>query len=120
MTALLEIRLHLRSRVLLRVIIRDYGRCILGDDTDWQCQLDFSAKHSQKNPVTLEARSNLLYWENGNGESMQLSPSGLRVQGTGAWGKEGIAVSPDESVTRVTLHTGQAFDNNTAAIIPER
>lgn len=60
-------------------------------------------------------RSGLLLWNNGNGPLRDLL--GARIDGREAWGKQGIAVSQVGSLP-CTLYTGEAFDNNTAVILP--
>lgn len=59
-------------------------------------------------------RQHVLLWENGEGEMCKSGAA--RVQGFDGWGKLGIATSQMGSLP-VTIYTGQAFDNNTAAIV---
>ena len=58
----------------------------------------------------------LLRWENGTGSINELT--GARKDGTEAWGKEGIIVSQMGHLP-VTSYSCSAFDNNTAAIVPQ-
>ncbi|MDK2881005.1 MAG: hypothetical protein PWQ99_780 [Clostridia bacterium] len=60
-------------------------------------------------------REHLLLWEDGKGELAKSSSA--RVQGLEAWGKQGVAVAQMRAIP-VTLYTGEAWDNNTAVIIP--
>jgi len=60
-------------------------------------------------------REHLLLWEDGKGELARSSSA--RVQGLEAWGKQGVAVAQMRAIP-VTLYTGEAWDNNTAVIIP--
>lgn len=60
-------------------------------------------------------REHLLLWEDGKGELAKSSSA--RVQGLKAWGKQGVAVAQMREIP-VTLYTGEAWDNNTAVIIP--
>lgn len=57
----------------------------------------------------------LLRWEGGKGAINELL--GARKDGTEAWGKSGILISQMGALP-ITTYTGNAFDNNTAAIIP--
>jgi len=59
--------------------------------------------------------SGLLRWCGGHGPIRELP--GARRDGTEAWGKSGILVSQMGSL-QVTLYYGEAFDNNTAVIVP--
>jgi hypothetical protein len=56
-----------------------------------------------------------LRWENGKGAIDTLL--GARKDGQEAWGKKGVLVSQMRELP-VTVYSGYAFDNNTAAIIP--
>lgn len=58
----------------------------------------------------------LLRWQNGKGAISELP--GARKDGTAAWGNPGILVSQIGQMP-ATLYFKSAFDNNTAAIIPD-
>jgi len=68
-----------------------------------------------ENTQVFGGREHLLLWEDGKGElAKSLS---ARVQGLEAWGKQGVAVAQMREIP-VTFYTGEAWDNNTAVIIP--
>ena len=56
-----------------------------------------------------------LRWNNGQGAINELK--GARKDGTLAWGKKGITLSQMGELP-ATLYLGQAFDNNTAVLVP--
>lgn len=58
-----------------------------------------------------------LRWENGSGAIDQLP--GSRKDGQGAWRKSGITVSQMNGLP-VSIYSGEAFDNNTATIVPNQ
>lgn len=60
-------------------------------------------------------REHILWWQDGKGE-LASSPSAY-VRGRTAWGKAGVAVA-QMSHLPVTLYSGEAWDNNTAVILP--
>ena len=62
-------------------------------------------------------RESVLFWENGEGE---LSRSdGARVQGHGAWGRDGVIVG-QMSQLKCALYTGQIHNKITGAIVPNQ
>ena len=58
-------------------------------------------------------REHVLHWEEGEGP-LQRS-EGVRIQGGGAWSREGVAVSQMGALP-VTRYTGEYFDNNVAVL----
>jgi hypothetical protein len=60
-------------------------------------------------------RRELLYWCNGSGPIDDIP--GARKDGQGAWGKAGVLVRQMRHLP-VTLYSGDAFDSNNAAVIP--
>ncbi|MGE5580214.1 MAG: DNA methyltransferase [Bacillota bacterium] len=60
-------------------------------------------------------REQLLRWGYGSGAIADIP--GARKDGTAAWGKLGVAVSQMHSLLP-TIYSGDAFDNNTAVILP--
>lgn len=62
-----------------------------------------------------EGYSGILRWENGCGALKEVN---ARIQGTSAWGKQGVAVRLMGDLAS-TLYTGQKFDQSAAAIIPK-
>ncbi|MDM1695917.1 N-6 DNA methylase [Thiopseudomonas alkaliphila] len=70
-----------------------------------------------KSTVHFSGRENILLWEKGGGDLAKSSAA--RIQGLEAWSKKGIAASQMGEVP-ITIHNKTAFDNNTAAIIPQR
>ena len=58
-------------------------------------------------------REHVLHWEQGEGP-LQRSES-VRIQGGGAWGRDGVAVSQMGPLP-VTRYTGEYFDNNVAVL----
>ena len=62
-------------------------------------------------------REHVVMWEEGRG-SLASSPA-ARVQGLAAWDRRGVAVTQMGDL-KATLYTGEIFDNNVAAIIPNR
>ena len=65
---------------------------------------------------TYGGRSGMLFWNNGQGPIRDLP--GARMDGREAWGKQGVVVSQMGNLL-CTLYTGEAFDNNTAVILPK-
>jgi len=65
--------------------------------------------------VLYGGRSNILFWENGEGSLV--ASSSARIQGLEAWKSKGVAIS-QMTIIPSTLHTQNSFDNNTSAIIP--
>lgn len=61
-------------------------------------------------------REHILCWEEGAGALVN-SP-GAFVRGTNVWGKQGVLVSQMRHLP-VTLYTGEAWDSNSAPIIPK-
>jgi hypothetical protein len=59
-------------------------------------------------------RENILWWERGSGTLA--SSDSARIQGLGALGKEGVAITQTRSL-QATLFTGHFFDNNVAALV---
>jgi hypothetical protein len=60
-------------------------------------------------------REGVVRWEQGRGPLAQSAAA--RVQGMGAWGHRGVAISQMGDL-KPTLYTGEIFDNNVAAMIP--
>lgn len=60
-------------------------------------------------------REHVLLWEEGRGALASFPPA--YVRGQAAWGKPGVAVSQMRHLP-VTRYTGEAWDNNTAVILP--
>jgi len=68
-----------------------------------------------KKSVLFGGNEGLLRWEDEQGAISELK--GARKDGTEAWGKKGVLVSQMQQLP-VTLYNHSAFDNNTAAIVP--
>lgn len=66
--------------------------------------------------VFFDGKDSLLRWNNGQGAINELL--GARKDGTEAWNKKGVVVSQMGTLP-TTFYIGNAFDNNTAAIIPK-
>jgi len=62
-------------------------------------------------------REHVLWWEEGQGALARSETAYIR--GTDAWGKQGVAVSQMRHLP-VTRYTGEAWDNNTAVIVPHK
>ncbi|MBI2566521.1 MAG: SAM-dependent DNA methyltransferase [Candidatus Schekmanbacteria bacterium] len=60
-------------------------------------------------------REYALQWDKGRGALASFR--GARIQGLQAWGKLGVAISQMRHLP-ATLYTGEAWDNNTAVILP--
>jgi len=69
-----------------------------------------------RNTISFSGRENLLRWENGRGALY--FEKGSRIQGTEAFGKNGIIVSCMNKLP-VSIYNGALFDNNSAVIIPQ-
>ncbi len=67
--------------------------------------------------VLYGGRESVVDWSDGRGALASFP--GARVQGIGAWGRYGVAVSQMGDL-KPTLYTGEIFDNNVAAIVPRR
>ena len=65
--------------------------------------------------IEYSGRSRLLQWNGGTGAIDELL--GARKDGQGAWGKTGVLVRQMRELSP-TVFSGEAFDNNTAAIVP--
>jgi hypothetical protein len=65
--------------------------------------------------VDFGGREHVLWWEEGKGALAKSETAYIR--GTDAWGKQGVAVSQMRHLP-VTRYTGEAWDNNTAIIVP--
>jgi hypothetical protein len=65
--------------------------------------------------LTYGGRESLLYWCDATGPIQELP--GSRMDGTGAWKKHGVVISQMRHLP-ATLYLGDAFDNNTAVLIP--
>ncbi len=61
-------------------------------------------------------REHVLFWENGKGALV--NHPGSFVRGTHIWGEKGVHVSQMRHLS-VTLYTGEAWDTNSAPIIPK-
>ena len=59
-------------------------------------------------------RENILWWEQGSGALT--ASSAARIQGLGALGKQGVAITQTRSL-QSTLFTGHLYDNNVAALV---
>ena len=66
-------------------------------------------------PTAYSGRSTILLWEQGQG--MLASSPAARVQGHGAWGKDGILVGMMRHIP-ATIYTGDIHEKITAALIP--
>lgn len=66
-------------------------------------------------PVPFSGRSAVLLWEEGKGDLA--ASSAARVQGHGAWGKEGVLVGMMRHIP-ATIYTGDMHEKITAALIP--
>lgn len=88
-----------------------YGRCFweLVKNKDW-----IFLQSTVEKTADFGGRSNLLLWQEGGGSLSNSSQA--RVQGLSGWGKSGVAVAQMRDLP-VTRYTGEAFDNNTAAIV---
>jgi len=62
-------------------------------------------------------RENVLFWENGNGELSRSDSA--RVQGHGAWGRDGVIVG-QMSQLKCAIYSGQIHNKITGAIIPNQ
>jgi hypothetical protein len=80
------------------------GRWILLQSTALTCQLYTGREH-------------VLDWDYGRGTLSQ--EPGARLQNISVWGSTGIAVKQMGDL-HATLYTGEAFDNNTAVLIPKQ
>ena len=58
-------------------------------------------------------REHVLHWEGGEGRLQR--GEGVRIQGRGAWNREGVAISQMGALP-VTRYTGEYFDNNVAVL----
>ena len=67
--------------------------------------------------IEFSGRSRMLLWNGGTGTIDELL--GARKDGQGAWGKVGVLVRQMRELSP-TIHSGNAFDNNTAAIVPHK
>jgi hypothetical protein len=86
-----------------------------------QLNLELWEKHQSTTSTTsyFSGKSNVLFWENGDGALNELAKVGIAsLQGGDAWGKKGIVVSLMGKLP-VTLYNGDLFDNNCAIIWPE-
>ena len=91
-----------------------FGRCfweLPWPRDGWAFQLS-----TVRDTVHFGGREHLLLWEDGKG-ALARSP-GAVVRGVSAWGKPGVAVSQMRELP-VALYTGEAWDNNTAVILPK-
>ena len=66
--------------------------------------------------VSHGGREYILFWENGTGHIAK-SPQ-ARIQGLGAFGKQGVAVAQMNQLP-ATIYSGEHFDNNTAVVVPK-
>jgi len=89
---------------------RFFWEVFLTTNSDWVYQ-----QTTVRETCHFGGKQNVLHWEHGEGE-LAMSES-ARIQGLDAWHKWGIAAGQMSGVP-VTIHTSTAFDNNTAAIIP--
>jgi hypothetical protein len=62
-------------------------------------------------------RSQILFWEDGNGRITEVCQPGATFRGREAWGKLGIAVSQMRGLA-ATLYRGEHFDSNASMIVP--
>jgi len=67
-------------------------------------------------------QSQVLLWEGGNGQLSQYAKENrdrlhdMHESGNKHWGKEGVAI--DRMTLRVSVYTGEPYDNNTAVVVP--
>ena len=90
-----------------------FGRCFWEE----QCSTKIWVFQQSTVNITMDfgGREHALRWEDGKGELVKSESA--RIQGLQAWGKYGIAVAQMSEIP-ITLYTGEAFDNNTAVILP--
>lgn len=90
-----------------------FGRCF------WEMPSLLSGWVLQQSTVSetraYRGREHALWWEDGRGALA--SSSSARVQGLKAWNNYGVAIAQMQQLP-VALYTGEAFDNNTAVILP--
>lgn len=87
---------------------------------------DWAFQQSSTNATSLYAgRSQVLYWQRGDGDFIEYLEErlgedqiGTWLRGKNAWGKRGITVSATGQLP-VSLYDGNLFDNNVSVIIPE-
>ncbi len=87
---------------------------------------DWAFQQSSTNSTSLYAgRSQVLYWQRGDGDFIEYLEErlgedqiGTWLRGKNAWGKRGITVSAT-GLLPVSLYDGNLFDNNVSVIIPE-
>lgn len=71
-----------------------------------------------RSTVSFGGRENVILWRE-DGESIKSEQSGAVIRGTAAWNKYGVAVSA-MSELKVTIYTGELYDDNTVVIIPKK
>lgn len=87
---------------------------------------DWAFQQSSTNSISLYAgRSQVLYWQRGDGDFIEYLKErlgedqiGTWLRGKNAWRKRGITVSATGQLP-VSLYDGNLFDNNVSVIIPE-
>lgn len=117
----------LSKKPLLSVYAYSYHGLTTGDKPRMNLQFwEFSIINSEiwvyyqdtnKSNKMFGGTNTLLRWENGDGCINELL--GARKDGTGAWGRKGISINQMGSLNS-TIYLGTAFDNTTAAIVPEK
>jgi hypothetical protein len=63
-------------------------------------------------------RSEIIYWEDGEGEITRVCQPGSTFRGDSAWGQAGVTVAEMRSLHR-TLYSGEIFDGTATVIVPK-
>lgn len=70
-----------------------------------------------EDPIEFGGRSEVLFWEDGNGAMTEVCQEGAAFRGVSAWNKPGVVVSQMGPLP-VTLYQGTKFDGNCSVITP--
>lgn len=117
------------AKILKTKLLADYADALQGISTGdyprfggwyWEAPLPSSGWAFQQSTVETSTpyggREHVIRWGGGTGELARSRSA--RIQGLGAWGKRGVAVSQMGHLP-ATIYTGDLFDNNTAVILPK-
>ncbi|HEU0099452.1 MAG TPA: N-6 DNA methylase [Allosphingosinicella sp.] len=75
-------------------------------------------QRAPERPGAFEGRSEVIYWQDGNGSLTEVCQKGASFRGCSAWGKFGVAVSMMGNLP-ATLYTGEKFSADVSIVEPK-
>ena len=79
----------------------------------------FTLQSASETNTYYSGRSDVIYWQDGNGSITEVCQPGAPFRGQAAWGHRGVAVAQMSRLSG-TLYTGERFDGSAVVLVPRR